>query len=161
MAAIRTALCRSHADPSEDLTTQDEVLNRLHDIISENNPIRVGVRSEAWASRERTILMLSVPGDVQEIPGGGRATVTRMGRDPRPEAGRGSGARPMHSRAIGRGPGRHGRGRPRKSERLNSCSGNVSSLNDFGQHIPDRNPSLGDPGRVKTPEVRSRRGILF
>jgi hypothetical protein len=84
-------------------------------------------------------------GDIQEIAGGGRATVTRMGRDPRPEAGRGSVARPMHSRAIGRGPGRHGRGRPRKSERLNSCSGNVSSLRYFGQHTSDRNPSLVDP----------------
>ena len=82
-------------------------------------------------------------GDVQEIAGGGRATVTRMGRDLRPEAG---GARSRgQCRAIGRGPGRHGPGRPRKSVRLNSCSGNVSWLRFFGQHVPGRNPSLFDP----------------
>ena len=40
------------------------------------------------------------------------ATVTRMCRDPRLTAKRGSVARPMHGRAIGRDPGQHGRGRP-------------------------------------------------
>lgn len=90
-------------------------------------------------------------GDVQEIAGGGRATVTRMGRDLRPEAG---GARSRgQCRAIGRGPGRHGPGRPRKSVRLNSCSGNVSWLRFFGQHVPGRNPSLFDPKRTKNPTL--------
>jgi len=43
------------------------------------------------------------------------ATVTRMCRDPRLTAKRGSVARPMHGRAIGRDPGQHGRGRLQKN----------------------------------------------